>query len=115
MTRIKGGVIHSKHRKGILKYTKGFRWGRKSKMKLAKTAKMRAGQHAFVGRKVKKRQARGLWQIKINAACRKHDLSYSKFMGGLKKAGVTLDRKVMAEIAAKYPKMFAELVAIAKK
>lgn len=115
MTRIKGGMIHSKHRKGILKYTKGFRWGRKSKIKLAKTAKMRAGQHAFVGRKVKKRQARALWQVKINAACRKHDLSYSKFMGGLKKAGVTLDRKVMAEIAAKYPAMFAELVKIAQK
>lgn len=114
MTRIKGGMIHSKHRRGILKHTKGYRWGRKSKIKLAKTAKMRAGQFAYVGRKVKKRTARSLWQVKINAGVRKHDMSYSVLMGALKKQGVGLDRKVLANLAENQPNVFAAIVALAK-
>ena len=65
MTRIKGSKLHTKRRRGILKHTKGFRWGRKSKIKLAKTAKMKAGQYAFDSRRAKKRTNRQLWQIKI--------------------------------------------------
>ncbi len=114
MTRIKGGLLHAKRRRGILKHTKGYRWGRKSKIKLAKTAKMKAGQYAFNDRKVKKRTARGLWQIKINAAARKEGLSYSKLMGALKKKSIGLDRKVLSQIAVKYPTLFKQVMALAK-
>lgn len=71
MTRIKGGILHTKRRRGILKHTKGYKWGRKSKIKLAKTAKMKAGQYAFDSRREKKRIRRNVWQIRINAAARK--------------------------------------------
>src|SRR3989344_2963052 len=99
MTRIKGGLLHSKRRKGILKHTRGFRWGRKSKIKLAKTAKMKAGQYAFVDRKMKKRINRQIWNIRINAAVREYGLSYSRLIDSLKKKNVALDRKVLAQLA----------------
>jgi len=114
MTRIKGGKLHAKRRRGILKHTKGFRWGRKSKIKLAKTAKMKAGQYAFDSRKTKKRINRGLWQIRINAAVRQLGLSYSLFMGMLKKKEIAIDRKVLSQIAAKQPKLFAKIVEFSK-
>lgn len=110
MTRIKGGILHAKRRRGILKHTKGFRWGRKSKMKVAKVAKLKAGQYAFVGRKQKKRTNRALWQIRINAAARKLGMSYSKFMGALKKNNINLNRKVLSDMALKSPAMFAKIV-----
>jgi large subunit ribosomal protein L20 len=110
MTRIKGGLLHAKRRRGILKHTKGFRWGRKSKMKVAKVAKMKAGQYAFVGRKQKKRTNRALWQVRINAAARKLGMSYSKFMGALKKNNININRKVLADMALKSPAAFAKLV-----
>lgn len=114
MTRIKGSKLHMKRRRGILKHTKGFRWGRKSKIKLAKTAKMKAGQHAFASRRVKKRTSRTLWQIRINAAVRESGMSYTTFMGSLKKKGILLDRKVLSELAAKQPQIFAKLVEMVK-
>ena len=114
MTRIKGGVLHAKRRRGILKHTKGFRWGRKSKIKVAKVAKMKAGQYAFAGRRAKKRSARGLWQIKINAAARELGMSYSALMGALKKKGVTLDRKILATLGQKYPVIFKKVFETAK-
>src|SRR3989339_982021 len=114
MSRVKGGVVHTKHRRGILKHTKGYRWGRKSKMKVAKTAVMKAGQHAFNDRKIKKRTARGLWQIKINAAVRKEGISYSKFMNDVKKKNIALDRKILATIAQKYPALLKQIVELAK-
>lgn len=114
MTRIKGGLLHRKRRAGILKHTKGYRWGRKSKIKVAKVAKMKAGQYAFNDRRTKKRTMRGLWQIRINAAVRKHGLTFSKFIGGLKKKGIVLDRKVLAEMAVNYPAIFAKLVEVVK-
>src|SRR3989338_4106229 len=101
MTRIKGGILHAKRRRGILKHTKGYRWGRKSKIKVAKTAKMKAGQYAFEGRRTKKRLNRGLWQVRINAAARELGMSYSQLMGLLKKKGIGLDRKILAELGAK--------------
>ncbi len=114
MTRIKGGILHTKRRRGILKHTKGFRWGRKSKIKVAKVAKMKAGQHAFNSRRVKKRERRANWQVRINAAVRRLDLSYSQFMGLLKKKGIMIDRKVLAQMAVEEPKLFAAIVAFAK-
>ncbi len=114
MTRIKGGVLHAKRRRGILKHTKGYRWGRKSKIKLAKVAKMRAGQFAFASRRVKKRERRALWQIRINAAARKLGLSYSRLMGALQKKQIGLDRKILSELGAKFPNTFASIVAMVK-
>lgn len=110
MTRIKGGLLHSKRRRGILKHTKGYRWGRKSKIKVAKVAKMKAGQYAFAGRRQKKRINRGLWQITINATVRKVGLNYSKFMGALKKKGIKMNRKMLAELAVKNPNIFAKII-----
>lgn len=115
MTRIKGGLLHSKRRAGILKHTKGYRWGRKSKIKVAKVAKMKAGQYAFVDRRKKKRTARQLWTVRLNAAVRKYDLSYSQFIGLLKKNKIEIDRKVLSQLALKYPSVFAKIVEAVKK
>lgn len=110
MARVKRGKIALKRREKILKYTKGFKWGRKSKERAAKEALLHAWTHAYRDRRVKKRTARGLWQIRINAAVREHGLNYSKFMYGLKKAKIELDRKVLSEIAVKHPQIFKEIV-----
>lgn len=110
MSRVKRGKSHLKHRKNILKQTKGYRWGRKSKITLAKTAILKAGVNAYRDRKNKKRAARALWQVKINAAARANGTTYSKLIDNLNKKGVKLDRKVLAEIAAKYPEVFKALV-----
>jgi len=114
MTRIKGGILHNKRRHGILKHTKGYRWGRKSKIKVAKVAKMKAGQHAFRDRRNKKRNMRGLWNIRINAGARALGFSYSKLIDKLKKANVAIDRKVLAELAAEHPAIFAKVVEMVK-
>lgn len=114
MTRIKGGLLHAKRRRGILKHTKGYRWGRKSKIKLAKTAKFKAGQYAFDSRKTKKRLNRGFWNIRINAAARELGLSYSKLIGALKKKNILLDRKILSILAAEHPKTFAKVVEATK-
>lgn len=107
--------MHAKRRKNLLKRTKGYRWGRKSKITLAKVATHKAGQHAFAHRRDKKGDFRALWQVQLNAAVREHGLSYSKFIGLLKKAKVELDRKVMAQLAREYPAVFAKLVEAVKK
>lgn len=114
MTRIKGGILHNKRRKGILKHTKGYRWGRKSKIKVAKVAKMKAGQYAFDGRRAKKRENRALWQIRINAAARRLGISYSALMGALKKKGITIDRKILSQMAASHTALFQAVVAATK-
>jgi len=111
MTRVKRGVQHSKHRRNILKATKGYMWGRKSKIKLAKTAVLKAGVNAYRDRRLKKRDQRGFWILRINAALRENGLTYSKFIDKLKKAGVTLDRKVLSEIAANHPDVFKKIIA----
>ena len=108
--RVKRGVAHLKRRKNLLRKTKGFKWRRKSSIRLARQAATRAGQHAYKGRKLKKRDMRGLWQIRISAAVRPHGLSYSKFMGNLKKAKIELDRKVLAQMAVEEPKAFEAIV-----
>jgi len=110
MPRVKRGTQHVKRRKNILARTKGMMWGRKNRIKLAKTAAKKAGVHAYIGRKLKKRMNRGIQQIRINAAARLNGTTYSKLMGDLKKRGIDLDRKVLAEIAVKHPEVFAKLV-----
>ena len=110
MPRVKRGIIAIKRRRKVLKYTKGFRWGRKSKERAAKEALLHAWTHAYRDRRVKKRTARALWQIQLNAAARIDGLSYSKFMHGLKKAKIELDRKVLSELAREHPEVFKEII-----
>jgi large subunit ribosomal protein L20 len=110
MPRVKRGKGHLKRRKALHRQTKGFEAGRKNLVKIAKTAVLKAGAHAYRDRRVKKRDFRSLWQTRINAAVRPHGLSYSKFMGKLKEKGIILDRKVLSEIAVKYPEIFTGIV-----
>jgi large subunit ribosomal protein L20 len=114
MPRVKRGKSHVKRRKNLLAKTKGYKWGRKKLIKRAKEAVIHAGQHAYVDRRKKKRVNRGLWQIKIGAAVREYDLSYSKFINLLKKKNIELDRKILAELAAHNKEIFAKLVATIK-
>ena len=106
---------HARHNK-ILKQAKGFRNRRKNTFSNAVAAVWKAGEYAYVGRKVKKRQFRSLWIQRINAAVRIHDeeLTYSSFINGLTKAGIEVDRKVMADLAVREPEAFGALVAQAK-
>jgi len=112
MTRVKRGVTASKRRKRLLKHTKGFRYGRKTKYRLAKEALLHAWTHAFRDRRLKKRNARRLWQVKINAAVRKYEFSYSysKFIKDLKDKKIGLDRKILAELAEKQPAIFEKII-----
>jgi large subunit ribosomal protein L20 len=114
MVRIKRGKAAHKRRKKVLKQTKGFRWGRKSKYKAAKEALLHAGKYAYRDRRTKKRNFRRLWQTQINTACRKQDLSYSKFIHGLKKKKIELDRKTLADLAKNNPEIFKKIVEEAK-
>lgn len=110
MPRVKRGMHHAKRRRGLLKKVKGFEGGRKSLMKVAKVAALKAGCYAYKDRRLKKRNARGLWQVKINAAVRQFGLSYSQFSGLLKKNNINLDRKVLSQIAANHPNIFEAIV-----
>jgi large subunit ribosomal protein L20 len=110
MPRVKRGTTHVKRRRNLLKKVKGFQWGRKKLIKLATTAQTKAGAHAFVDRRKKKRVNRGLWQIKINAFVREHGLSYSKFMGSLKANKIEIDRKILADLAVNNKKVLANIV-----
>ena len=114
MARIKRSVNALKKRRKVMKLAKGY-YGSKSKhFRMAKQAVMKSGNYAFVGRKQKKRQFRNLWITRINAAARINGLSYSRFMNGLLKAGITLDRKVLADIAVHDAVGFAALAEKAK-
>ncbi|MFH1047765.1 MAG: 50S ribosomal protein L20 [Patescibacteria group bacterium] len=115
MPRVKRGILHLKRRKGILKRTKGFMWGRKSKLKLAQTAATKAGAYAYRDRRNKKRAMRSLWQIRISAAARLNGVSYSRLIDMLKKASVTIDRKILSKIAAEHPGTFTKIVEAVKK
>lgn len=110
MVRVKRGKIAHRRRKRLLKYTKGFRWGRKSKYRLAKEALLKAWVHAYQDRKKKKRDFRALWQVQINAACRQYGTSYNRFIYGLKKNKIKLDRKILANLAQNCPKIFEKFV-----
>lgn len=106
--------MHAKRVKNVLKRAKGFRWGRKSKIKLAKVAVRKAGVYAYRDRKNKKREFRQLWTIRLNAAVREHGLSYSRFIDLLKKANVQLNRKMLAELALNHPIIFNKVVEMVK-
>ena len=114
MARVKGAMMTRKRRKKVLQLAKGY-WGAKSRhFKMAKQAVMKSGNYAFIGRKQRKRDFRRLWITRISAACRMNDINYSTFMNGLKKAGVTLNRKMLSEIAIADPAGFTALVEKAK-
>ncbi len=115
MARVKNGAVTKARHKKVLKQAKGY-FG--SKHRLYKTAKeqlMTSGQYAFRDRKQRKRDFRKLWITRINAACRQNDISYSRFIEGLTKAGVGVNRKMLSEIAINDPKAFSELVEVSKK
>ena len=110
MTRVKRGTTAHKRRKHLLKQAKGFHWGRKAKYRLAKDALYHAWEYAYRDRKAKKREFRSLWQIQINAACKQEGISYSKFIAGLKKKKIGLDRKVLSELAKENKDVFKKIV-----
>jgi large subunit ribosomal protein L20 len=114
MPRAKGGPKTRQRRKKILKKAKGYFGGRRKLYKTAAETVLRAGAFAYRGRKQKKRRARALWIVRINAACRQAGLSYSVFMAALKRAGILLDRKVLAELAVTDPPAFAKLTETAR-
>lgn len=114
MARVKGALATRKRRKKTLKLARGY-WGAKSKhFKMAKEAVMKSGNYAYIGRKQRKRDFRRLWITRISAGCRANGVNYSSFMNGLKKAGITLNRKVLSEIAIADPEAFTALVEKAK-
>lgn len=111
MARVKRGVDAHKKREKLLKLTKGFKWGRKSKERAAKEALLHALSRQFRGRKEKKRNFRRLWQVQINAAARENGVSYSRLIGALRKKNILLDRKILADLAQNEPQVFARVVA----
>jgi large subunit ribosomal protein L20 len=114
MSRVKRGTMASKKRKHLLQYAKGYRWGRKSKFRAAKDATKHAWEYAFRDRKAKKGERRALWQIQINAACRKSGIPYNKFIFCLKKNKIELDRKVLSGFAKDNPQIFSKLLELTK-
>ena len=110
MVRVKRGKTARKKRKRLLKYAKGFRWGRKAKYRAAKEAIFHAWEYGYRDRRAKKRDFRKLWQIQINAACRQAGISYSKFIAGLKKNKIELDRKILSQLAQNHPQIFEKIV-----
>ena len=114
MPRAKGGPKTRQRRKKVMKQAKGYVGGRRKLFRTAKETVLRAGAFAYRDRKQKKRLARSLWITRINAACRLAGLSYSVFMAGLKRAGIALDRKILAELAVADPAGFAKLAEAAK-
>lgn len=111
MPRVKGGVISAKRRRNVLKRAKGYRHGRGTKERLAKESLVHAGKNAFNHRRDKKTDFRQLWIVRLNAALREMGFkSYSTFIAAKAKAGIELDRKVLAELAAKHPETFERIV-----
>ncbi len=110
MARVKRGVTKNKRRKNILAQTKGYRFDRSSKERVAREAIFHAGNYAFKHRRAKKREFRNLWTLRINAAARPLGFSYSKLIGALKKASVGLDRKVLSELAKDHPETFKRVL-----
>ena len=115
MARVKRGVTASARHKKILGKAKGYYNARRKVFRVANQAVIKAGQYAYIGRKQRKRQFRSLWIVRINAAARLHGLSYSRFMNGLLKANVKLDRKALADIAIHDPNGFGAIAESAKK
>ena len=115
MPRSTSAVARNKRKKKIFKEAKGYFGGRKNLYRIAKDAVEKGWEHAYRDRKKKKRNFRQLWIARINAAVREHDLSYSRFISGLKEAGVELDRKALADLAVRSPEAFSAVVDRAKE
>jgi len=109
MTRVKKGTVANKTRRNKLKLTKGYRFGRSTKERLAREAIAHAGTYAFAHRKDKKQDKRRLWQVRINATVKSLGMSYSKFIGALKKANIEIDRKILSDIAQSKPDTFKKI------
>ncbi|MCG7591583.1 MULTISPECIES: 50S ribosomal protein L20 [unclassified Halomonas] len=114
MTRVKRGVVARRRHKKVLKQAKGYYGARSRVFRVAKQAVIKAGQYAYRDRRNRKRQFRALWIQRINAGARINDMSYSRFVGGLKKAGIEIDRKVLADLAVHEKAAFAAIVEKAK-
>ncbi|MBI4135304.1 50S ribosomal protein L20 [Candidatus Uhrbacteria bacterium] len=114
MSRVKRGVMHVKRRRAYKQATKGYKWGRKSRIKLMKTAILKAGANAYRDRRRKKRDFRQLWNIRLNAAARDEGMKYSTLISALHKKGIVLDRKVLSTLAIEYPQVFAKIVSSVK-
>ncbi len=110
MPRVKRGVTARARHKKVLELAKGFRGRRKNVYRIAKEAVMKAGQYAYRDRRAKKREFRGLWIARINAAVRESGMTYSRFMAGLKKAAIEIDRKVLADLAVQDKPAFSRIV-----
>ena len=115
MARVKTAIITRKKHKKVLKQAKGYYGAKHYRFRMAKQAVMKSGIYAYVGRKDKKSNFRKLWITRINAAARQNGLTYSKLIAGLKKANVTINRKMLAELAVTDAKAFADIAEIAKK
>ena len=114
MPRVKRGYKARRRRKRVLRAAKGYRGGQSKLFKTASASVKRAGMYAYRDRRARKRDFRKLWIMRINAAAREAGISYSEFMGGLRKAGIELDRKVLADMAVHDPAAFAQVVSMAK-
>ncbi|MCE9682364.1 50S ribosomal protein L20 [Halomonas alkalisoli] len=114
MTRVKRGVVARRRHKKVLKLAKGYYGARSRVFRVAKQAVIKAGQYAYRDRRNRKRQFRALWIQRINAGARQHGMSYSRFVGGLKNAGIEIDRKVLADLAVHEKAAFAAIVEKAK-
>ena len=114
MARVKGGVMSHKRRKKVLRLAKGYYGARHRLFRTAKEAVMKTGRYAYIGRRQKKREFRRLWITRISAGCKMNDMNYSTFMNCLKKSGVTLNRKMLSEMAIHDAEGFAALCAQAK-
>lgn len=110
MARTKTGIARRRKHNKVLKSARGFKQARRRRYKTAHEAVMHAGQYAYVGRKNRKRDMRALWIIRLNAAVREHEISYSRFISGLKIANINLDRKTLSDIAIRDPQAFKEIV-----
>jgi len=115
MPRVTRGAATHRRRKKIMKAAKGYVGGRRKLLKTAKETVMRARNYAYRDRRVRKREFRNLWIARVNAASRANGITYGQFMAGLKKAGVTVNRKMLADMAVKEPDAFTELVTVARK
>lgn len=114
MARVKRGMLHAKKRRNLLAHTKGYMNKRSTKLRLARVAFLKAGVNAYKSRRLKKRDNRGLWSIRINAAARENGTTYSRLIDALKKSGIELDRKVLSSIAGDHPEVFTAIVAATK-
>ena len=115
MTRVKGGTVAKNRRRKVLKAAKGYFGSKHRLFKTAQEQVFHSGAYAYRDRKQNKRNFRKLWITRINAACRQNDISYSKFINGLSKAGVLVNRKMLSELAIDNPKVFTELVNLSKE